>query len=96
LEHVPETARDTVRTVYASLERPREHIDSETYKALGLPLGSGMVESACTWLMQQRFKGVGMRWSEDGFNHLLHLRLAWVNGSFETLFQVQLQPSPNK
>jgi hypothetical protein len=38
----------------------------------------------------------GMRWSEDGFNHLLHLRLAWVNGSFETLFQVQLQPSPNK
>jgi hypothetical protein len=55
-----------------------------------------MVESACTWLIQQRFKGVGMRWSEDGFNHLLHLRLAWVNGSFETLFQVQLQPSPNK
>jgi hypothetical protein len=36
-----------------------------------------MVESACTWLIQQRFKGVGMRWSEDGFNHLLHLRLAW-------------------
>ena len=30
-----------------------------------------------------------------GFNHLLHLRLAWVNGSFEALFQVQLQPSPN-
>ena len=50
-----------------------------------------MVESACKWLIQQRFKGVGMRWSEDGFNHLLHLRLAWVNGSFETLFQVQLQ-----
>ena len=54
-----------------------------------------MVESACKWLIQQRFKGVGMRWSEAGFNHLLHLRLAWVNGSFEALFQVQLQPSPN-
>jgi len=54
-----------------------------------------MVESACKWLIQQRFKGVGMRWSEDGFNHLLHLRLAWVNGSCEALFQVQLQPSPN-
>jgi hypothetical protein len=96
VEGVPETARETLRTVYASLARHREHIDSEVYKALGLPLGSGMVESACTWLMQQRFKGVGMRWSEDGFNHLLPLRLAWVNGSFETLFQVQLQPSPNK
>ena len=96
LEHLPDTARDTVRTVYAYLERHREHIDYATYKALGLPLGSGMVESACKWLIQQRFKGVGMRWSADGFNHLLHLRLAWVNGSFETLFQVQLQPSPNK
>ena len=64
-------------------------------KALGLPLGSGMVESACTWLMQQRFKGVGMRWSEDGFNPLLPLRLAWVNGSFEVLFQIQAQASPN-
>jgi hypothetical protein len=96
VERLPDTTRDTLRTVAAYLERHREHINYETYKALGLPLGSGMVESACKWLIQQRFKGVGMRWSEDGFNHLLHLRLAWVNGSFETLFQVQLQPSPNK
>lgn len=95
LEHLPDTARDTLRTVYTYLERHREHIDYETYKALGLPLGSGMVESACKWLIQQRFKGVGMRWSEDGFNHLLHLRLAWVNGSFEALFQMKVQASPN-
>jgi hypothetical protein len=54
-----------------------------------------MVESAWKGLIQPRFKGVGMRWSEDGFHHLLHLRLAWVNGSFEALLQVQLQPSPN-
>ena len=96
MERWPDTTRDTVRAVAAYLERHRAHSNYETYKALGLPLGSGMVESACKWLIQQRCKGVGMRWSEDGFHHLLHLRLAWVNGSFETLFQVQLQPSPNK
>ena len=73
--------------------RHREHINYEAYKALGLPLGSGMVESACKWLIQQRFKGVGMRWSADGFNHLLHLRLAWVNGRFDALFG--LDQSPN-
>ena len=61
---------------------------------LSLPIGSGMVESACKWLIQQRFKGVGRRWSEEGFNHLLHVRLAWVNGSFEALFQVEVQASP--
>jgi hypothetical protein len=57
------------------------------------PMGSSMVESACKWLIQQWFKGVGMRWSEDGFNHLLHLRLAWVNGRFDTLFNLALFPN---
>jgi hypothetical protein len=93
VEGLPATARDTLRTVYASLERHREPIDYATDKALGLPLGSGMVERACTWLIPQRFKGVGMRWSEDGFNHLLHLRLAWVNGRFEALFGLALSPN---
>ena len=49
-------------------------------------IGSGMVESTCKWLRGQRFKGVGMRWGEDGFNHLLHLRLAWMNQRFDSLF----------
>ena len=93
VEGLPATARDTLTTVYAYLERHREHINYAAYKALGLPLGSGMVESACKWLIQQRFKGVGMRWSEDGFNHLLHLRLAWVNGRFEALFGLTLSPN---
>jgi hypothetical protein len=93
VEGLPETARATLTKVRAYLERHREHIDYAKYKELGLPLGSGMVESACKWLIQQRFKGVGMRWSEDGFNHLLHLRLAWVNGRFDALFV--LAQSPN-
>ena len=93
VEGLPATARETLRTVYAYLERHREHSNYAMYKELGLPLGSGMVESACKWLIQQRFKGVGMRWSEDGFNHLLHLRLAWVNGRFDALFV--LAQSPN-
>ena len=93
VEGLPDTARATLTTVYASLERHRDHIDYATYKELGLPLGSGMVESACKWLIQQRFKGVGMRWSEDGFNHLVHLRLAWVNGRFEALFALTLSPN---
>jgi hypothetical protein len=78
--------------MYDYLKRHREHIDYAKFKELGLAIGSGLVESACKWLIQQRFKGVGMRWSENGFNHLLHLRLAWVNSSFETLF---LPESPN-
>jgi len=61
-----------------------DHIHYEHFKAAGLPIGSGLVESACKWLIQQRFKGVGMRWSEAEFNHLLQLRLAWVNQRIES------------
>jgi hypothetical protein len=63
-----------------------EHLQYRQFKQMGLPIGSGMVESACKWLITQRFKGVGMRWSEPGFDHLLHLRVAWVNQRFDHLF----------
>jgi hypothetical protein len=93
VEGLPDSARATLLALYAYLDRHRDHIDYAQYKELGLPIGSGMVESACKWLIQQRFKGVGMRWSETGFNHLLHLRLAWVNGRFEALFGLALSPN---
>lgn len=90
---MPPSGRKTLENVIAYLETHQDHLDYDFYKNLGVPIGSGMVESACKWLIQQRFKCVGMRWSEDGFNHLLHLRLAWVNGTFDDVFQPV--PSPN-
>jgi len=87
-----ETAHKTLRNLYEYLDTHKYHIQYKKYKDLGFPIGSGMVESACKWLIQQRFKGVGMRWSEDGFNHLLHLRLAWVNGRFDELFFTKETP----
>jgi len=94
LEGLPDSARKALTNLYAYLDKHRKHIDYKKFEALGLPLGSGMVESACKWLIQQRFKGVGMRWSEEGFNALLHLRLDWVNGRFDDLFALA-RPSPN-
>lgn len=93
LEGLPDSTRDTLTNLYNYLDKHRDHMDYAKFKELGLPIGSGMVESACKWLIQQRFKGVGMRWSEDGFNHLLHLRLAWVNGRFDDLFPLVVPPT---
>jgi len=93
LEDLPDSARQTLTNLYNYLDKHRDHMDYAKFKELGLPIGSGMVESACKWLIQQRFKGVGMRWSEDGFNHLLHLRLAWVNGRFDDLFPLVAPPT---
>ena len=93
LNELPAGARHTLQNVYNYLVAHSAHINYEKFKELGLPLGSGMVESACKWLIQQRFKGVGMRWGEDGFNHLLHLRLAWVNDRFDALFLPEVSPN---
>jgi hypothetical protein len=83
---LPPGAKESLMKLHRYLDRYRNYIDYTKIKELGLPIGSGMVESACKWLIQQRFKCVGMRWSEKGFNHLLHLRLAWVNSRFDGLF----------
>lgn len=81
-----EATKLILRQVRDYLKLHLDHIQYRAFKQMGLPIGSGMVESACKWMIQQRFKGTGMRWSEDGFNHLLHLRLAWMNQRFDSLF----------
>ena len=91
LHDLPSAAHASLTKLYNYLHKHLAHIDYDTFKQSGCPIGSGFVESTCKWLIQQRFKGVGMRWSEDGFNHLLHLRLAWVNHRFDDLFL----PSPH-
>ena len=76
----------TLLQVQAYFQPHHHHIRYRTFEQQQLPLGAGMIESACKWLIQQRFKGVGMRWSESGFNNLLILRVAWVNQRFDPLF----------
>jgi hypothetical protein len=82
----PTSAKPALKRVRQYLSSHLAHLQYRQFKQQGFPIGSGMVESACKWLIVQRFKGTGMRWSDTGFNHLLHLRLAWVNGRFDPLF----------
>ena len=45
-----------------------------TYRAQGYHLGSGAVESAVSYVVQQRMKRVGMRWQATGADAMLALR----------------------
>lgn len=98
-DDLSDPALETLMQVQRYLQCHRQHIRYQRCDKQDFPLGSGLVESACKWLIQQRFQGVGMRWSEDGLNHLLHLRLNWVNHRFDELFPEEaLRPnlySPN-
>lgn len=89
LARSPRTATSTkaiLKRVHDYFTTHQAHVQYHLFKKQDLPIGSGMVESACKWLITQRFKGVGMRWSEPGLNHLLSLRVAWVNQRFDSLF----------
>ena len=86
--------RQTIQRVVNYLRRHSDRLAYPDFEESGMPLGSGFVESAVKWLIQQRFKGTGMRWSEDGFNHLLMLRQAWANDRFDETCEAAFAASP--
>jgi hypothetical protein len=51
----------------------------DRYRARGLDIGSGMVESACTALSGMREKGPGMRWSVAGAQAVANVRVLLFN-----------------
>lgn len=68
------------------LRRERDYFRSnahrmeyQTFRAQGLPIGSGAIESAAKHLVQQRFKRPGARWSEPGAQAVLAVRCRLIS-----------------
>jgi hypothetical protein len=73
----------------AYLTKRKEMIDYSHFRSLGIPIGSGMVESGHKVVMQRRMKQAGMRWSENNLNPMLALRTALCNQRWsETWMQI--------
>lgn len=64
-----------------------ERMDYPAYRARGLDIGSGPVESACKRLVGGRLKGPGMRWTAAGAEAVLALRTAWFNGEWGAFWE---------
>lgn len=67
-------AAETLRQEQGYFRSNALRMDYPRFRALGLPCGSGAVESAAKHLVQQRMKRSGARWSEPGAQSLLTLR----------------------
>ena len=67
---------DSVSTSLAYLARRLELIRYADFRARGLPIGSGIVESANKLVVEARLKGAGMRWGRANVNPMLALRNA--------------------
>ncbi len=76
---IPEQAMDYFRN---NAERMR-YLE---YRARGLEIGSGTVESAGKRVVGQRCKAPGMRWSESGLKAVLNLRTYVLNERYDAAF----------
>jgi hypothetical protein len=74
----PEGA-ETLRRTRGYFRTNQARMDYPAFRAQGLPIGSGAVESAAHHLVQLRFKRPGMRWSVAGGRTLLALRAQVVS-----------------
>lgn len=79
---------EPVRQAVGYLFRNRRRMDYARYRELGLPIGSGSVESACKTVVQCRMKQAGMRWSRPGAQSMLALRCLLLSDRWDEL------PSP--
>jgi hypothetical protein len=65
---------DPVRQAILYLFHQRKRMRYAEFRQLGLPIGSGTVESACKVVVQARMTQAGMRWSRTGAQAMLALR----------------------
>lgn len=57
-----------------------DQMDYPRYRAMGLPIGSGIVEGACRTLVKERLDGGGMWWTDVGAQAIGTLRALYRSG----------------
>ena len=62
-------------------------MDYPAYRAAGLQVGSGPIESTCKQLVTARLKQAGMRWTVSGAEQTLALRCCWLNDQWDEFWQ---------
>ena len=88
------TEEETYRKAYQYLNNQKAYMDYQTYRGLGLPIGSGITEAACKTVFTQRFKESGMSWGIEGGGVILTLRLAMMSQVWEIVYSQYLATRP--
>lgn len=69
------------------LERFQNNIQYRTFRSLGLPIGSGEIESSHKYIPQKRLKLPGATWHPDRLNPMLALRVLKANYWWQDFWQ---------
>ena len=74
---------EKVRLESAYFINNKERMRYNVFIALGLFVGSGVIEAACKNVIGKRLKQSGMLWSVDGANSISALRCSVLSGEFD-------------
>ena len=72
------------------LRKYRRFMDYADKRARGLPIGSGIVESACKQIVSERMKLSGMRWKPAGIQDVMTLRSILLSQTWDATFHRKL------
>jgi hypothetical protein len=80
-----ENEQEALRLEGGYFRKYRAYMNYPRYRAQGLMIGSGPVESACKVVVSQRLKQAGMRWTKDGADVVLAVRTALLSNEFDRI-----------
>ena len=86
-----EIGREEVRKAIGYFTEHAARMDYPRFVALGLPIGSGAIESTCKTLIEEREKGSGMRWTERGAQSIATLRALHRSGRWASFWATHPQ-----
>ena len=72
-----------VRACYRYISNRPDFLDYQRALAAGLPIGSGAIESAHRYVIQNRLKRAGAWWTLDNLNNMLALRVLRANREWD-------------
>ena len=72
--NLKKSSREALGSVIVFLHNHRRWMKYDEYLAAGLPVATGVVESACGSVVKHRMEGEGKRWSVEGAEAILALR----------------------
>jgi hypothetical protein len=73
-QQLGKSRRETLAKVITFFQNHRRWMRYDEYLAMGVPVGTGVVESACGSVVKHRMEGEGKRWSLEGAEAMLTLR----------------------
>lgn len=87
--------KETFSKVLTYFKNHKPYMKYDQYLARGYPIGSGVVESACSHVVKNRMEISGARWSIKGAEYILKLRSVVKSQDWEEYWEFFIEQSQN-